>query len=491
MSNVKNGAAPRSHVKFGTDGFRGVIAKEFTFAEVEIVTFGVADYIYSEKLGPLVYICYDRRFMSDIFAKKTAETFNSLGISTEISATAVPTPALSAWMRSGKASLGVMITASHNPYEYNGMKIKTRDGASAPSHIVAKVQKTVDEYSEKGVSADLFNKKYGVARAGVSKTFDPVPLYLENLGKSVDIAAISKLPGKYLINPMFGSQSGLFGRFAEKFGFSFKFDEMNSEHNPLFPGINPEPIMPNLGAMSSLMAGKKGRAKYRAGFCYDGDGDRIAAMTSSGGFVSPQIVYSVLLYHLARNRGAKGSIARTVSVTSLVTKIAKKFGLTVHETPIGFKYIADMMLDPSKNIVIGGEESGGIGISTYMPERDGLYLSLMLMEVMAAEGKDLDGIISSLYGEFGAIAYDRNDYRMSGEKFETVKKAMSDPLKSVAGRRVADYNGIDGHKYFLEDGSWILFRFSGTEPVLRIYAESSDGAGVRSLLGFARDFLKL
>lgn len=491
MSNEKNSAAAAKRVKFGTDGFRGVIAKEFTFEEVAIVAFAVADHIYSEKLEPLVYICYDRRFMSDIFARHSASVFAGLGISCEISKTPVPTPALSAWMRSGRASLGIMITASHNPYEYNGMKIKTRDGASAPSQIVEKVQERVDGYCEAGVSATDFNGKFGVTKPGSITDFDPIPGYLRNLRGSVDIAGISRLRSKLLINPMFGSQAGLFGRFAKENGLPLKFTEINSEHNPLFPGINPEPIMPNLGAMAASMASKKPADRFAAGFCYDGDGDRIAAMTSSGGFVSPQIVYSVLLYHLAKNRGAKGAIARTVSVTSLVSRIAAKFGLAIHETPIGFKYIADLMLDPAKNIAIGGEESGGIGISTYMPERDGLYLSLMLLEVMAFEGKDLDEIIADIYKEFGAVAYDRNDYRMSGEKFEKIRKAMNNRLPCVAGRKVVDYNGIDGHKYYLEDGSWILFRFSGTEPVLRIYAESADDAGVRSLLGFAASHLEL
>jgi len=240
-----------------------------------------------------------------------------------------------------------------------------------------------------------------------------------------------------------------------------------------------------------MKAAGSGKAFF-AGFAFDGDGDRIAAMTSDGTFVSPQSVFSILLYHLAKNKGIKGGVAKTVSVTSLVSAIAERYGLKISETPIGFKYIADLMLAPERGIAIGGEESGGIGLSHYMPERDGLFLALMLLEVMAYEDKPLEELLAMLEKEFGAFHYDRDDYRMSEKKFDGIRqKLANEKFTAILNKTVSKIVDTDGYKYFLSDGSWILFRFSGTEPVLRIYAESREKSFTKELLNFAKKEFEL
>ncbi|HNY10187.1 MAG TPA: phosphoglucomutase/phosphomannomutase family protein [Candidatus Wallbacteria bacterium] len=479
-------------IKFGTDGFRGIIAKNFTFYEVDVIVHAIAEYIYSEKLNALVNVCYDRRFMSDLFAARVCETLHTLGISTALSNSPVPTPALSYIMRNSKAGLGIMVTASHNSYEYNGIKIKTRDGASAPGNVISSVQKIIDGYAEAGFESDKIRKKLGISKSGTGVKIDPLPAYLENIKKSVDIEKIRSFSKKILINPMHGSQAGLFKRFTHMAGLRLESEEIFSDHNPLFPGFNPEPILPNLMLMSSYMNRMAMDSPFFAGFAFDGDGDRIAAMTSNGGFVSPQSVFSILLYHLAKNKGARGGIAKTVSVTSLVSAIASKYDLKINETPIGFKYIADLMLSPEHGIAIGGEESGGIGLSHYMPERDGLFLAMMLLEVMAYENKSLEELLALLEKEFGAFHYDRDDYRLSEKKFAEIKQKLStEKFVSILNKKVERLIDTDGYKYFLADGSWILFRFSGTEPVLRIYAESHEMPFTKALLNFAKEELEL
>ena len=492
MKNISLEKNRVARIKFGTDGFRGIIAKDFTFYEVDAIVHAVAEYIYSEKLNALVNVCYDRRFMSDLFAARVCETLNSLGVSAVFSKSPVPTPALSCIMRNSEAGLGLMVTASHNSYEYNGIKIKTRDGASAPGSVIGKIQKIIDGYAETGFETDEIRKKFGIADSGDCLEIDPLPLYLENIKKAVDIEKIRGLSKKILINPMHGSQSGLFSRFALMSGLRLETDEIFSDHNPLFPGFNPEPILPNLRQMSAHMSNAPFNSRFLAGFAFDGDGDRIAAMTSNGTFVSPQSVFSILLYHLAKNKGVRGEIAKTVSVTSLISAIAGKYGLKINETPIGFKYIADLMLSPEHDIAIGGEESGGIGLSHYMPERDGLFLALMLLEVMAYENKSLEELLALLEKEFGAFHYDRDDHHVSEKKFAVIKQKIStEKFTCILDKKVASLIDTDGYKYFLADGSWILFRFSGTEPVLRIYAESREKSFTKALLNFAKENLEL
>lgn len=485
------------NIKFGTDGFRGIISKDFTYQAAAVITTAIADYIYSKKLKLQTAVFYDRRFLSDKYADYIAKIFSQYSISVDISGAALPTPALSYYVKSSKAALGVMITASHNSYEYNGIKIKTPEGCSAPAAVIEEIQKRTDAVINGEFDAQNFIKTNSIKKTGVIRRIDPVEAYLDNIAGALDIQVLKKASGRFLINPMYGSQAGLFKKFTEKFDLKIKSDEIFAAHNPLFPGFNPEPIAANLTEMSAIISSKKGSKKYKAGFCFDGDGDRIGAMTSRGVFVSPQIIFALLLRHLVKNKKRRGAVAKTVSVTALVSRIAQKNGLELNETPIGFKYIAELMLDKSKNIMIGGEESGGIGLDSYLPERDGLFLALCLLEVIAFEKKPLEEVIEDLFDEYGRYIYDRIDFKFNDNKFNEIKKKLgNEKLNEICGFEVDGYNTADGYKYFLSDGSWILFRFSGTEPVLRIYAEApvknkKDENKVENLLKFAKNYLHI
>lgn len=488
-------AKDKNHkIKFGTDGFRGVIARDFTFESIKTVALAIGDYIRACKIEPRTAVFYDRRFMSECFARHICETLNDIGVSCILSASAVPTPALSYYVKNFDVELGIMVTASHNPFDYNGIKIKNKDGASAPGELISGIQHFIDLRSN---GFENEKKEDSVIKKGETRKVDIIDNYLNNIASCIDIDLIKKFKGRLLINPMYGSQAGLFKRFTDKFSLKIESDEIFGEHNPLFPGFNPEPIAPNLSFMLETMKKNNERKPYNAGFCYDGDGDRIGAVTRSGAFVSPQLIFAILLNHLLKNKKLSGSIAKTVSVTALVSEIAEKYGITINETPIGFKYIAEMMLDKNKNILIGGEESGGIGIRTYLPERDGLYLSLMLLEVMAFENKDLDEIIDNIFYEYGKFIYDRLDLKLSEDKFNAIREKLKDKkITEINGYAVTAVNECDGYKYFLNDGSWMLFRFSGTEPVLRIYAEASvkmvkDKDKVKNLLEFAKKYLEI
>lgn len=491
----QNPAKAAAAIKFGTDGFRGVIARDFTFEAVETVVRAICDYIHSKKLTRRVAVFYDRRFLSDLFAAHAAGIFSRYAVGAALSEGPVPTPALSYYVKNAPVALGVMITASHNPYEYNGIKIKTTEGTSAPGELIAEVQKRVDAIAREGFDEKKFMKAHSIAGSALNEKISVTDDYLRNIAVSLDMRALKKLGGLYLINPMFGSQAGNFKRFADAFGLAARSEEIFGAHNPLFPGFNPEPIAPNLAEMSALMKKRRGADKFAAGFCFDGDGDRIGAMTSGGVFVSPQIIFALLLRHLVKNKKRRGAVAKTVSVTALVSRIAEKHGLELYETPIGFKYIAELMLDGTKRVMIGGEESGGIGLQGYLPERDGLFLALCLMEMMAFEKKTLDELVESLFAEYGRYVYDRVDFRVDAARFDAIKEKLAgERLSNVCGLGVSGYNAADGHKYFLRDGSWLLFRFSGTEPVLRIYAEApvrarGDEKKAGAMLEFAKKHL--
>ncbi len=484
-------------IKFGTDGFRGVISKDFTFEAVEIVALAVCDYIYSNGLNLKTAVFFDRRFLSDRFARRIADIFAGYSITVDMAGGPLPTPALSYYIKKTGASPGIMITASHNSFEYNGIKIKTSDGSSAPASVILEIQKRVDSIIANGFDHEKFIETYLIKKTASVNIIDPSTDYLDNISKSVDMEILKKASGRFLINPMFGSQAGFFGRFVNEYGLKIDYDEIFSEHNPLFPGFNPEPIASNLVKMSEIMADRSREQKYAAGFCFDGDGDRIGAMTSEGVFVSPQIIFALLARHIVKNKKKTGGIVKTVSVTSILSKIAEKHGMPLYETPIGFKYIAELMLDKSKNIIIGGEESGGIGINTYIPERDGLFLALCLLEVMAFENKPLELIIEDMFKEYGRYVYDRKDFKFDETKFNNIKeKLVNKKLCNICGFNVVSCSDRDGYKYFLNDGSWILFRFSGTEPVLRIYAEApvidrKDENKAASLLNFAEKYLEI
>src|SRR6202051_3038460 len=362
-----------STIKFGTDGWRGVIADEFTFANVRKVACAIARYVVrAEKPGAGVLIGYDTRYGSEWFARAAAETVSMAGMPVWIAEKACPSPALSLLVRQRGAAGGIMITASHNPYKWNGMKFKASYGSSALPSIVAQVEKELATVVANGVPPCPPQTDH-------LHSLDILSRYLETIDKLVDWDRIRTAKFRFVVDPMHGAARGLLRELMTRHNISC--DEIRGTRDPLFGGVNPEPIEPHVEALRRAVVS----GGYHAGLCADGDGDRIGAMDRDGTFITPHQVFSILFWHLAGTRQLPGDLAKTFSTTKLLDKIAARFGRRVHETPVGFKYICELMLE--RDILLGGEESGGIGTKLYLPERDATVVALLLAEVMAWQPK--------------------------------------------------------------------------------------------------------
>src|SRR5712692_2449543 len=385
-------------IRFGTDGWRGVIADDFTFANVRKVAYAIARYVVrAEHPSRGVLVGYDTRFASERAARVAAETVAMTGTPVWLADEACPSPALSLLVRQRGAAGGIMITASHNPYRWNGVKFKASYGSSALPSIVAQIETELAGVLRDGLPA-LPPRPQGIASLHVRAP------YLETIEKLVDWERLRAANFRFVVDPMHGAARGLLRELLTRHGVAC--DEIRGTRDPLFGGVNPEPIEPHVEALRrAVVAGG-----YDAGFCADGDGDRISAMDRDGTFVTPHQIFSILLWHLAGTRGIPGDVAKTFSATKMVDKIAEKFGRSVFETPIGFKYICELMLE--RNILLGGEESGGIGTNLYLPERDATVMALLLIEVMAWHGKSLGELVKMLHAEFGQHHYGRVDLEL-------------------------------------------------------------------------------
>jgi phosphomannomutase len=465
-----------STIKFGTDGWRGVIADDFTFANVRKVACAIARYVVrAEKPGAGVLIGYDTRYGSEWFARTAAEVVSMAGMPVWIAEKACPSPALSLLVRQRGAAGGIMITASHNPYKWNGMKFKASYGSSALPSIVAQVEKELATVLADGVpplppQPDHIHE------------LDILSPYLETIDKLVDWDRIRAAKFRFVVDPMHGAARGLLRGLMTKHGISC--DEIRGTRDPLFGGVNPEPIEPHVEALRrAVLAGK-----YDAGLCADGDGDRIGAMDRDGTFITPHQIFSILLWHLAGTRGIPGDVAKTFSSTKMLDKIAEKFGRKVFETPIGFKYICELMLE--RDILLGGEESGGIGTKLYLPERDASVMALLLVEVMAWHNKSLGELVAQLHAEFGEHHYGRVDLELKpGQKERAIEHFSDAKTTNVLEWGVARREDLDGIKLYLGDSGWLLFRASGTEPMLRVYSETMSPAATRRILEEARSIV--
>jgi phosphomannomutase len=465
-----------STIKFGTDGWRGVIADDFTFANVRKVACAIARYVVrAEKPGAGVLIGYDTRYGSEWFARTAAEVVSMAGMPVWIAEKACPSPALSLLVRQRGAAGGIMITASHNPYKWNGMKFKASYGSSALPSIVAQVEKELATVLADGVpplppQPDHIHE------------LDILSPYLETIDKLVDWDRIRAAKFRFVVDPMHGAARGLLRGLMTKHGILC--DEIRGTRDPLFGGVNPEPIEPHVEALRrAVLAGK-----YDAGLCADGDGDRIGAMDRDGTFITPHQIFSILLWHLAGTRGIPGDVAKTFSSTKMLDKIAAKFGRKVFETPIGFKYICELMLE--RDILLGGEESGGIGTKLYLPERDASVMALLLVEVMAWHNKSLGELVAQLHAEFGEHHYGRVDLELKpGQKERAIEHFSDAKTTNVLEWGVARREDLDGIKLYLGDSGWLLFRASGTEPMLRVYSETTSPAATRRILEEARSIV--
>lgn len=465
-------------IHFGTDGWRAVIADTFTYENVRLVTQAVADTINDSHQGndlPEVVVGYDTRFMSDRFATEVARVLAANGIITWLTRADAPTPAISYNVKAKGAVAGIVITASHNPPRYNGFKLKSAYGGSATAEACQQVEMRLAENQRTDREPRLISYEEAVAQDRIRR-FDPSWVYYEHLSTLIDLDKISERAPMLVADAMWGSGRGAFAAMLSR--TRCQVTEIRNVLNPGFGGIHPEPI---LHYLNDLVAAVR-RVQAQVGLATDGDADRIGAVDALGNFVDPHTIFALTLRHLVENKGLRGEVVKTVSTTLMIDTLAERYGLTVHETPVGFNHIADLMM--SRDVLIGGEESGGISLRGHIPEGDGILMGLMLLEVMAQTRAPLHEIIQGLKDEFGPAHYARIDTRLERQlpKKQIVSTLAEHAPAEIAGQRMARVNTLDGVKYTLADHSWLLIRPSGTEPVLRVYAEGRSSEMVREML---------
>jgi len=446
-----------------------VIADDFTFANVRKVACAIARYVVrAEKPNAGMIIGYDTRYASERFARAAAEVVSMTGMPVWIAEKACPSPAVSLLVRQRGAAGGIMITASHNPYRWNGVKFKASYGSSALPSIVAQVEKELGIVLADGVPPLP-------ARTDNIQSLDLLSPYTETIEKLVDWERIRAAKFRFVVDPMHGAARGLLCGLMKRHGV--ECDEIRGTRDPLFGGVNPEPIEPHVEALRRAVIS----GGYDAGLCADGDGDRIGAMDRDGTFITPHQIFSILLWHLAGTRNIPGDVAKTFSSTKMIDKIAAKFDRKVFETPIGFKYICELMLE--RDILLGGEESGGIGTKLYLPERDATVMALLLTEVMAWHRKSLGELVAQLHAEFGEHHYGRVDLELKpGQKERAIAHFGSGKVTRLLDWPVVRRENLDGIKLYLGEIGWVMLRASGTEPMLRIYSETSSLVITRKIL---------
>ena len=463
-------------IKFGTDGWRAVISDEFTFENVRKVAQAIADLVIAKSGSPqpAIVVGFDTRFLSDRYAREVAKVLAGNGIKVYLSKGDVPTPMLSYAVVHMHADGGVMITASHNPPRYNGIKLKAAYGGSASPEDSEKVVEYLHANEQAGREPAMVSFGEG-EESGLIVRFDPYPPYREHISSLIDFDRLAGRRMRVLIDPMYGAGRGYLKRLLREAGM--EADEIHGGLNPGFGGLHPEPIARYLGELIDAVPS----GGWDLGLANDGDADRIGAVSESGRFVDPHRIMSLALRYLVEERGKKGAVVKTISTTQALNVMAGKYGIPIYETPVGFNYIADYMIND--DVLIGGEESGGISIEGHIPEGDGILMGLLIAEIMAYHGVGLDELLASLAEEFGEFHYGRNDLRVPPfSKKELVETLVSEAPGKLAGVPVREINSMDGVKYILDDDSWLLIRPSGTEPVLRIYAEARTPDRVPVLL---------
>jgi len=453
-------------IKFGTDGWRGIISKDFTFENLRRVAKAHALSLIEEGKRRVV-IGYDLRFLSEEYAREVAGVFSASGLEATLAESFAPTPAVSYATRYAGFDAGVVITASHNPAQYNGYKVKEDFGGAATTQTTKKIEEKLKEVKGEVKTA----QNYDVRELKES--------YVEGARSQVELSLFKEREIKIVHDPMFGAQQGLLSQALR--GTRAEVIQIHSYRDALFGGLHPEPIVEkNLKAL---------KEKVRAtgadlGIAHDGDGDRVGVVDEEGRFVNSQIVFALLLLHVVKNKGKReGVVVKTVSSGYLVDRICKKYGIELLEVPVGFKNITEVML--KRKVLFGGEESGGYALMDYLPERDGLLMALLLIEKMVAEGKKLSQMVEELFEEFGRAYYIREDLPVSDREREALERLKKNPPKG-AERALT----IDGLKLIFKDDSWILFRPSGTEPLFRVYAEAETEERARELIEWGKSLLR-
>ncbi len=468
-------------IKFGTDGWRGIIAQDFTFDNVRACAQGVADYLKQAGLSRRgLIVGYDTRFASEDFASAATEVIAGNGIKVYLCPKATPTPVISYGVLAQKVGGAIIITASHNPAKWNGFKVKSEYGSSAPTEVIAKLEKHISQTLTTGKLNQLPLAE--AVEQGLVEYLDLAPVYLNRLNSLIDLNELRQSGLKVVVDPMYGAGAGYFKLLLD--GGVIKVKEINSERNPLFPGIQPEPIAANLAKLSTIVK----QQGADVGLATDGDADRIGIIDERGVFLNQLQVFALLCLYLLEVRGERGPIVKTSTTTSMLYRLGEIFNVPVYETPVGFKYVAPIMV--AKNALIGGEESGGYGFRGHIPERDGILSGLYFLDFMIKTGKTPSELLDYLYSKVGPHYYERIDIEFLAEERQAINNRLRDNSPDIIdGVKVVKSDTTDGFRFILADTTWLLIRFSGTEPVLRIYAESNSQARVARLLEFGRELV--
>ncbi|MGE5373866.1 MAG: phosphoglucomutase/phosphomannomutase family protein [Bacteroidota bacterium] len=475
-------------IHFGTDGWRAVISDTFTFDNLRILVQAIADAVSSDhwdKSGnggqapdpKKIVVGFDTRFLSDRYAGEAARVLAGNGFTVLLANSDAPTPAISYAVKHQCAIAGIMITASHNAPRYNGVKLKGAFGGSALPEQCRRVEIYITDNEHQARGPNLMD--YQKAReANLIQKFNPLPAYFDHLRTLINTDIISENPQRFVVDAMYGAGRGVIKSFLQ--GTGCEVAEIRGEMNPGFGSIHPEPIAKYLGALSSAVSSGMGDF----GIVTDGDADRIGAMDERGTFVDPHKIMALGLRYLVEKRGWTGAVVRTVSTTRMIDRLANRYGLKLYETPVGFNHIADYMM--SEDVLIGGEESGGISFKGHIPEGDGPIMGLLLVEMIASSGKTLNQLVNDLLKDVGPAFYERTDLRLSRPvaKAEMTEFLTKRAPAQIGPEKVTEISQRDGIKYIMSDDSWLLIRPSGTEPVLRVYAEGRSQEMVKALLDY-------
>ena len=463
-------------IKFGTSGWRGIIGEDFTFENVRVATHGVASYLRkSQQKGSGVVIAYDTRFLSEKFASEAARILAFNDIHAFLCTRDVPTPCVSFETVRRKAMGAINFTASHNPPEYNGLKFSTANGAPALPEVTKGIEREIHALQNRNEKIDVYEK------TELIETIDPKDRYLAELRNKIDVDVIRKSGLRIAIDSLYGTARDYLDYFLLEAGV-----EVHVIHNyrdPYFGGFSPECNEKNLGELRKIMTNEK----YHLGLATDGDADRFGIIDERNRFVSANTILALLAVYLKRFRNIPGGLARSVATTHLMDAIAKKLDVPLYETPVGFKYIGELIL--ADKIAFGGEESAGMSMYRHLPEKDGILACLLVAEMVARTGKGIHQLTEEMHEEFGTYFSKRTDLKLTPQLKETLASKLANPPKTLNGLTVREVNTTDGVKLLFDDKSWLLFRLSGTEPVARVYAEACSPKDLKKVIDAGKKFV--
>jgi phosphoglucomutase len=465
-----------TRIKFGTSGWRAIIAEDFTFPNVRLATEAIGAWVRRRsQQQPTILVGYDTRFASEHFGREVARVLSSQNIRARLCSQAVPTPAVAWTVIDQKLDGAINITASHNPGEYNGLKFSTSDGAPALPEVTGEIEREIEHLQAAGWS---FTAK---PNDSLIESVDIGTPYLRDLATKVDLGKIRKAAISIGYDALHGSGAGYLDRILRENQISATL--LHTNRDVYFGGHHPEPADEQLGELKTVMQ----KSGLKIGLATDGDADRFGILDEGGEFIYPNELIAMLVDYLVESRGWKAGVARTVATTHLVDRVAKLHGLEVLETPVGFKYIGEFIKEG--RIILGGEESAGLSIRGHVPEKDGILACLLITEMVASRGKSLKNQLNSLFSRVGAVYNRRLNIKLDPAISEQARQKIASDIKDFHGRHVAEKNRMDGLKLIFDDGSWVLLRPSGTEPVVRYYAESTSLADLDSLLEYGRQWI--